>query len=391
MANDDQDLNRSISEEIESSSLDDFLNEDIEHFKRTGNRFTDSENIFDLLGKFNGYNPTRNALSSAYWGINQNAANVYTPIENNQYGLVFFTRPRLNLSYYNLIQDRVFTPLLTKEKKSVQSVVRAYLDPPGHRIRKEGSDMVDPNSPWIAMLSNFVQTLSGFPDPVYDSYTSKAGMYREELSMMDAIPVDFSAYDLTATFRNPKGNPVLDLFYVWERYAARVKEGRVNPYPENLFMNIIDYNTRIYSITLDETRRYITNIAACGAAYPTSINLGALSDYDRAKVSRDESDLISITFRCNGAMYRDPILMQEFNDVTCIFNQQMIGAENRKNRFVKLTPQERSWFTMEAIPWINLDTSELEWYVSKEQYNTVLQLGEIYSGYQKPGRDNNAP
>lgn len=382
MANDDQDPAMAITDEVNSSALDEFLKDDLEHFKRTGNRFSDSENIFDLIGRFNGYNPTRNALSKAYYGINQNASNLYTPIENNQYGLVFFTRPRLNLSYYNLIQDRVFTPLLTKDTESVASVIRSYLDPPGHRIRKEGSTLVNPNSPWICMLTNFIQTLSGFPDPVFDTYTTKAGMYREELSMMDAIPVDYSAYDITCTFKNPKGNAIMDLFYMWTRYAARVKEGRVNPYPENLFMNIMDYNTRIYRLVLDETRRYVTHISATGASFPTAINIGALSDYDRNKVTFDDGDAVSINFRCNGAMYRDPILMQEFNDVTCIFNQAMIGADNRKRNFVKLSQQERLWFPMEAIPWINLDTSELEWYVTNDQYKQVLALGGVYSVYQ---------
>lgn len=381
--NDDQDPTlMQITDAVSSSSMDEFLNEDLELFKRTGNRFEDSENIFDLIGRFNGYNPTRNALSKSYFGINQNASNLYTPIENNQYGLVFFTRPRLNLSHYNLIQDRVFTPLLTNDKQSVAAVIRAYLDPPGHRIRKEGSTMVDPNSPWICMLTNYIQTLSGFPDPVFESYTSKAGMYREEYSMMDSVAPDYSAYDVTCTFRNPKGNAIMDLFYMWTRYAARVKEGRVNPYPENLFMNLVDYNTRIYRLTLDETRRYVTHITACGAGYPSSINLGALSDYDRNKVSLDDGDAISINFRCNGAIYRDPIIMQEFNDVTCIFNRQMIGADQRKQLFMKLTPQERQWFPMEAIPWINLDTSELEWYVSKEHYAKVLAMGDIYSVYK---------
>lgn len=369
-----EDPDNTIVDDEDVPSLDD----DIEHFKRTGNRYSDTENIFDKLGRFSGYNPIRSALTDAYRGINQNAASVYVPVDNSQYGLVFFTRPRLNLSYYNITQDRVFTPLHNTDKTSTYSVIRAYLDPIGHRIRNEGSDFVDTQSPWICMLSNYIETLSGFPDPVFDTYTTKAGMYREELSMMDGFAVDYSAYDVTCTFKNPKGNVVLDLFHIWTRYATRVKEGVVNPYPENLFQNIIDYNTRIYRITLDETRRFITNIAACGAAFPTSMNLGAMSDYDRNKVTTDAGDILSVTFKCNGAMYRDPILMDEFNSVTCIFNQAMIGADNRKKNFVKLSQRERVWFNMKAIPWINLDTSELEWYVTKADYDEMIKFGEVY-------------
>ena len=81
---------------------------------------------------------------------------------------------------------------------------------------------------------------------------------------------------------------------------------------------------------------------------------------------------------CNGAMYRDPILMEEFNTVTCIFNNAMIGADNREANFVKLSVKERMWFNMEAIPWINLDTSELEWYVSKSRYNEIIEARGLW-------------
>lgn len=372
-----------VTENNESPVITDFNDsnvDEVELLKNTGNRFSDTSGIFDKLARFANYNPITTALGDAYRGINQNAASLYVPVDNSQYGLVFFTKPRLNLSYYNLTQDRVLTPLHSTDKQSTYAVIRSYLDPVGHRTRNEGSTFVDSQSPWISILTNYIETLSGFPDPVFDTFTTKPGMYREELSMMDAFPVDYSAYDVTCTFKNPKGNVILDLFNMWERYAARVHEGVVNPYPENLFQNIIDYNTRIYRISLDETRRFITNITACGAAFPTTSPLGSMSDYDRNKVIDDQTNIVSVTFRCNGAMYRDPILMEEFNTVTCIFNNAMIGADNREANFVKLSVKERMWFNMEAIPWINLDTSELEWYVSKSRYNEIIEASKIY-GY----------
>ena len=62
----------------------------------------------------------------------------------------------------------------------------------------------------------------------------------------------------------------------------------------------MDYNTRIYRITLDLSRTYITGIAACGAGIPTTNNAGTKFDYNAEDTATDGQFTTNITFECVG-------------------------------------------------------------------------------------------
>lgn len=64
-------------------------------------------------------------------------------------------------------------------------------------------------------------------------------------------------FDISANFRNVRGDPIVYLLYVWAMYMAEVFEGRLVPYLDMIPNNRIDYNTRIYRMTLDHKTSHL--------------------------------------------------------------------------------------------------------------------------------------
>lgn len=339
----------------------------------------------DLVSKLNGLGQLTSAQANTYYGINHRGLGNPVPINTDQHGLTFFTRPRLNLSYDNIAVSRILTPLLTGNDLTIQRIVRALLDPVGAGKDGGGSRLVDNKCAFIPVLSNNLVTLSGWPDVTVDTYTSKEGVYKEAYSMVDGVARNFGTYDITAGFRNIAGDPITLLFNVWVHYAAQVYAGNMMPHPDSILEREIDYNTRIYRLIMDPTKKYVQKIGACGAAFPMASPLGAAFNFEDTKPFNSENDQISIPFRCMGADYLDPILIEEFNTVVVLFNPAMHDSV-RSGSYLKMEGDEKNFFNYHGYPRINPESFELEWWIGAEDYkefananiNESSILGGIY-------------
>ena len=318
----------------------------------------------------------RGSVKSAYtemlFGPNHRGAGNAVPMNNEQYGLTFFTRPNLNLSYDNIKFVRTLTPLLADNPQSIQRAIRAYLDPEGSR-RDYKCDLVDPYNAFMPLLENNLVSISGWPDIVVDKYTSKEGMYKEQYSHVDGFPNIYNAYSLSANFRNIVRDPITYLFYVWTQYSILVHEGTLDPRPSSILENEIDYNTRIYRLTLDPSRRFVLRMNACGASFPVSNPVGSIFNISSdEKYTNRDIDQVAIEFQALGACPYDPILIQEFNDVVEIFNPNMMNGR-RQNVYKKIPSIYLPMFNYKGYPHINYQTSELEWWISTELYEGTLK------------------
>ena len=143
--------------------------------------------------------------------------------------------------------------------------------------------------------------------------------------------------------------------------------------------NEIDYNTRIYRLVLDESKRFVTKIAATGASFPLNVPTGKFFDYsDENKYNLQTKD-INIRFKCMGAMYNDDILIKEFNEVSAIFNSDVRNLLNNKSHSLAEIPNELlKYVNNRGYPIINKDTYELKWYISKSSatYRDILKRME---------------
>lgn len=334
----------------------------------------------DYINQINrnlGQSARDHTVSNAFYGLNMTQHNAALPANTENHGYTFFTRPAMNMSYDNLVVDRVLQNLLVNSPNSVQRMVRMYFD---HTLENEGvtSGGVDNRNAFMPLLSNTLVSLSGWPDFTLNTTTSNPGIYREAYSYIDDVPYNYETFDLQANFRNITGDPISFMMLMWGWYMGLVYEGRIIPYPEQLLLNEIDYQTRIYRIITDASKQYVTRIGACGAAFPMTAPIGNVFNFEGDGAETPfptTNDQISINFRCMGFTYYDNILVDEFNTVVKLFNADMDDPEVRGS-MVKLTKVEKNYFNYSAYPRINPLTMELEWWVPKDQYDRE-QVGVI--------------
>lgn len=353
----------------------------------TNNRVT--EDVFQVLP----VGSLTTAIGDSFYGINHRQQPGSISINKDFYGLTFFTRPRLNLTTANIRAVRELTPLLSGESTSIQRIIRSLLDPELIRRNDNGSDgrtpFVDHQQAFIPILTNNLISMSGWPDVTAPTFTSQQGTYKEEFSIIDGLTKNYSTYDITANFRNIPGDPITALFYYWITYASNVYQGTIVPYSDMIINNEVDYNTRIYRLVLDSSKRRVQKIAACGAAFPWSTPLGAAFNFESDRPVNNSNDQITINFRCMGAMYQDDILVWEFNRTTELFNDGLQDGK-REQLYVMVPFAALGVFNNQGYPRINQDSYELEWWVPKDVFEERLPM---YKQFQQnttpaPGASN---
>ena len=319
------------------------------------------------------------ALGNNLYGINQSKSKSALPDNKDSTGYTFFTRPQLNLSTYNIQNTRLMYNYMASNKSVLHGYVRHMLDP-RLRYTEQGLDspFVDPYNPFIPILSNTINTLSGWPDIALPTFTSKPGVRKEAWSIADGATEIYDVYDLDATFRNVQEEPTILLFHAWILYMAYVFEGMLSPYMDMITENEIDYNTRIYRLIMDPTNRYVKKIAATGASYPLNVPTGRMFDHNSNVTYSDQAKEINIRFKCMGAMYNDPILYKEFNETVAIFNPRVRNMLNgTTNHGLEKIPHTLiDLLRHRGYPVINMKTFELEWYISKDspEYKKLINL-----------------
>lgn len=335
------------------------------------------EDYIDQIARNVGQSPQSQAFADTIYGINITGRGSPIPLNTENHGYTFFTRPDLNLSYDNCQVDRVLSNVLMSSPRSLQRVIRSYLDPQAQRAPNgPACPLVDPLNPFIPLLSNNLVTITGWPDFTLGTYSSQPGLYREVYSYVDDVPYDYSEYDLQVTTRNLTGDPITLMLLIWGRYEGLVKEGRIMPHPFNVMNDVIDYNTRIYRLVMDPTRTYVTRLMACGASYPISAPIGRHADYTGEAAEtpfQTATEQLTFTFRTLGFTYYDHILIYEFN--TCVSDANPAMADEHREEggdtsspMVKLKSWERSYFSGKAYPRIEPATMELEWWVPRRVY-----------------------
>jgi hypothetical protein len=322
-----------------------------------------------------------NALKNTYFGINHRQTPNALQINKDHYGLTFFTRPNLNLSLGNLRSVRLFNPLTTTNPETIQRIIRCYLSPrenqgdTGAGTAAVTTPYVDPLQAFIPLLTNALKSTSGWPDITVPYNTSHEGLYKEQYSIVDGVTDIYSAYDITANFRNIQGDPITAMFFYWAHYMSNVFQGNMVPYPDMVVENELDYQTRIYRVVLDASRTYVQKIAACGAAFPTADPMGGSFNYDSEKPYNDTNQDISIPFHCVGAIYQDPILLYTFNKTVVDFNHSMADSV-RAQLNTQIPMAALQLFNNRGYPRINPDTWELEWWIDNATYQALLPNAE---------------
>lgn len=320
-------------------------------------------------------------------GINHRQVKNMLPMNKEMPGYTFFVRPQLNMQKDNIRNARKMTPLLSSVSTSIQNYIRCLLDPrlmEGVRYSKNmvippiDCPILDNKMAFIPMLTNNLESISGWPSISVPTFTSDPGLYNESWAAVDGRVVNNEVFDITANFRNTRGDPILFFFYIWVLYMSYVFDGRLVPYLDFITENELDYCTRIYRIVLDPSKERVTKIAATNAAFPVGLPIGDAFDIPGDKAYSEANREISMRFKCMGVDYFDDILVKEFNETVAIFNPEML--DDQRDQYMALIPPSLvDKFNWTGYPRINPNTSAMEWYVPFDYYEK--RLSEITSGY----------
>ena len=335
----------------------------------------------DQLFQISPAGQTSTAIADNFRGFNHRQAPSLIPINKDQYGMTFFTRPRMNLSEQNLRVLRKLSPLLSTNPESLQRIVRCWLDPVSHKKGLITSPYVDPAMPFIPLLSNLLVSLPGWPDMALPYSTSQEGVRKEQFNLVDGTEEILRSVNLTGNFRNVSGDPITTLFSSWLTYARGVYFGELMPYPDAILENEVDYDTRIYRLVLDQRRQKVLRIAATGWGFPVSNPIGAVFNYESdtgdGQINQGLQQ-ISVEFVNTGIQYNDDILMWEFNQCSEQWFNPGLADGTREVMFVSVPLDELALFNFKGYPRINLNTYDLEWWVPKADYVAMSSLIQRY-------------
>ena len=320
--------------------------------------------------------PTR-ILTDNIYGFNTTRGN-NAPPATLVYGKVFFTRPMLNFTRLNITNNPGEFGGMLASGDNVYSYIKHTLDPRlFYKHGEQKTALVDPYQAFIPGLSNNLISCTGWPDKAVGTFTTKAGVRRQEHTVIDGCSETYSRWDTDCKIRNVRGMSQLALINSWVDWATKAAEGRTSPYMTFIAQNEICYNTRIYRLILDVTQTRVMYIAATGASTPNVVPMGALADYrSDATVNTDMTEL-NIRFTSDGAIYNDPRLIDAFNRTAAMFNPEIRKHRlGLSNNLEKVPNALKARFSNRVYPYINYDTLELEYYIDTTTtfFKNVVEL-----------------
>ena len=342
-------------------------------------------NMEEFLNLYDPLNTRDSAISNTLKGLDLTNSRPYLGRDTKGLGLIFITRPQLNLTEFNLLNDSIFSNWLSTDLLSIPAYSRLMLDPrlstlgdigPNYNKRtKLLSPLVDTRNPFIPLVTNTVDKVTGWPDRALSTKSMTPGLMGEVYSFVDSSYHYFKNFKLNFVFDNIPGSPVISLFELWKLYQSQLFRGIVGRYPDLQLENESDFDTKIYHIVLDSTQTYVVEIGAVGVAKPINVPIGERFDYDRSRDNSNQIDKVSITMDCTGVDYNYPKSMDSFNYHVSSFHPEMkkLNDTGKNSKMVKISKLEQTLFKNRVYPRINIDTGEFEWWVDKDIYDLLTE------------------
>lgn len=335
----------------------------------------DTDHFLEMISRETGLGSTDAGFSEAISGFNMVHQGLKLPMNRELQGHIFVTRPCLNLTDDNLAQVREMSVLYSRTGKgNWYRALRDMLDPISAKKGRHGGEMFDTRQAFLPFLSNLCITAGGWPDRVGNTYAYDRGLENETSIFHDTGYRILGQWECSMTLENIVGNPVTKFAELMLIYQGAVYMNRMMPYLENIATNEIDYMMRIYRITLEPNGKGISGIAASGASMMSASNVGALFNYSRDTSYNEESKQVTLQFDSVGAIYNDPYLIRAFNRTASHpdFNPALGIKSERESQFIRIDADQRQLFNFRCFPWINEDTVELEWWVDKHVYESLM-------------------
>jgi len=299
-----------------------------------------------------------------------------TGYNTDRQGLIFFTRPQLNLSSENIRPVRELSVLLGGDTKSISTWVRNTLDPRQNvkelapLIGGRTSALINNTYGFIPALSNLCLRMSGWPSRAVSLYTSSPGKLREVYMQVDGRSRLEGPVNLTLEFARIPGDPVSFLLDTWAVYPEYVYEGLMFPYADLVMSRELDYNIRIFRFIMDINGLKINRVGSTLPGIIMSSGDGSVFDFDRTKGTPGDSNTVSVPMTFPAVVQNDPAILLDFNQIAEMFKPKL-KEERREKEMKKIAMRYRGYFKGYLYPYIDLMNNHLESWTEPKIFNVI--------------------
>ena len=285
----------------------------------------------------------------------------YTP--NSIYsGYTFITRPRLCLTTSNLHASRFMQLLNTNDPQRIQFAIRCMLDSKYSNPSKPATSEIfncpyfDPRNPFLAILSNTLTNISGFPSQHITTFTTEGGFFSEAQRFAVGSDRNNAPFDLSLSFQDMEGGLVMSLFQFWLTYIDLVTVGECLAYPDDIVQKRLNYTVSIYRFIMDQTNHHIVKAAKCTGCFPVDRPGGAMFDISETEKFIEAAKRFTIQFTCNKYEEDDPIILYEFNTLVQRYCPEItrIYVYNQNKSFGYTKAPFELDYNFVGIPFINI-------------------------------------
>lgn len=325
------------------------------------------------------YGSETHAIGDNLYGINHRRTPSFLPKTKKFQGFTFFTRPQLNLQTDNLANSSVWYPLLHKDPYSMQRYVRCMLDPRiihgwgaiGTPLHSLECPIIDNKMAFIPPVTNNIVSATGWPEKVVPTFTSDETDFGATWSCVDGITDLYGKHDIDFTFDSHYGDPLMRVFSYLTQYQSDVRRGMLQPYPDMIVENVLDYTLGIYRLILDKSTNKVVDLVWVPKAIIQNDPTGRIFDFQNKAAYSEETNQFTIKMLCEGIRYNVPIIVHCFNSVVKIFNPDM-EDDVRESKMMIIPPMYANYFRNRGYPRINPNDDSLEWWIDAVTGNQVL-------------------
>lgn len=355
------------------NGLTDYVYPDILEELRKFNDMGSQMDVINSTSRSLGAGSDESRYQDLFYGMNRLPQIPHLPTFTENQGLIFFTRPELNLSYNNISGVRKLDSFCESEDvNSTAHAIKCALDPITQKqLSRKVSKLIDANNPYITYLTNLCLTMNQPPDIGIDTYTTPEGILREQWMIPDGVVETNGYYDISCVFANIPGNPVPMTIYAWLHYIHHLRFGPCVPHVENRRAGRMDFFTRIERFTLDKSG-CIDQFWHSGASLPKNMSLGSFFAYNKLEPTSVDNKQFTVQFGCVGSIANDPIQLAEFNMRMMRWNPKLADGV-REREYIKINLMDYGITNYYGYPLIDLNTREMQWWIKREDLGMLLK------------------
>lgn len=268
------------------------------------------------LNSFRGFNPF-------------NSGPAMMQISDAVIGLMFITRPHLNLADSNIYRSEKLISLAEANTNDLSGYVRGLLDPTWatKTFGADGHPMLDNNMPFISCLNEYLKTSTGFSDLQLKINTTEPGIRQQVYQHVNGKLEENGKFTIQQTYHSPKPMLIQTMFQHWLGYISEVKSGdnQFTPHPQFLIGHRCDHDCRIYHLLMNVDTEYLESLFATVQSIPENYPAGAIADIDRTQntLRAQGQDEFSMQFSSVGMRFDELSLIKSFNEHVYLFNPDL--------------------------------------------------------------------